>query len=172
MAQACAAAGSLRKEEENPMRLASLLVLGTFFCASQADAAFFGIFGNSVENVVAQNGMIAIDASTLPKMAARHYRYQEGSRAVKFFVVRDGQGALRAAVDACEVCWREGKGYVLQEGAMLCVNCGRKFPMSRIGLVAGGCNPHPFQFKVENGSVLIEAQELAQQGTRYFPEKR
>jgi uncharacterized membrane protein len=87
-------------------------------------------------------------------------------------VVRDGKGTVRAALDACEVCWREGKGYVLKNGAMLCVNCGRSFPMNRIGLVAGGCNPHPVRFKVENDSVHIAAQELLREGTRYFPENR
>jgi uncharacterized membrane protein len=116
--------------------------------------------------------VITLDVSALPKLGARHYRHKEGGRTVKFFVVRDDQGAVRAAVDACEVCWREGKGYVQQEGVMLCVNCGRKFPMHRIGLAAGGCNPHPFEFKVENDSVVIAAQELLQQGTRYFPENQ
>jgi uncharacterized membrane protein len=154
------------------MRLVSLIVLGTLLFASQAEAAFLGLFDNAAETVVAQNGAITLDVSALPKLGARHYRYQEDGRAVQFFVVRDGQGTVRAAVDACEVCWREGKGYVLKEGTMLCVNCGRKFPMHRIGLVAGGCNPHPFGFRVENGSVVIAAQELLSQGTRYFPENK
>jgi len=155
------------------MRLVSLLcLLGAILFASQAHAAFFGLFGDAVEEVVARDGVIAIEASALGKMASRHYRYREGGQTVRFFVVRDGQGAVRAAIDACEVCWREGKGYVLKDGAMLCVNCGRKFPMHRIGLVAGGCNPHPFAFKVENDAVTITAQELLSQGTRYFVENR
>jgi len=154
------------------MRLALLALLGTLLFAARADAAFLGLFGDATENIVAQNGTITVDASTLPKLASRHYRYQEGRQAVKFFVVRDGQGMVRTAVDACEVCWREGKGYVLKNGAMLCVNCGRAFPMNRIGLVAGGCNPHPFRFKVENDSVLIAAQELLREGAKYFPENK
>ena len=152
------------------MRLVSLIgLLGTILVALQAHAAFWGLLGDSVENVTARDGVIAIDASTLVKTASRHYRYQEGAHTVKFFVVRDGQGTVRAAIDACEVCWREGKGYTPKDGAMLCVNCGRKFPMHRIGLVAGGCNPHPFDFKVENDAVVIATQELLLQGTRYFP---
>jgi len=154
------------------MRLASLILVGTILFAAHADAAFLGLLGDATENITAQNGTITIDASALPKMASRHYRYREGRQSVKFFVVRDGQGVVRTAVDACEVCWREGKGYILKNGAMLCVNCGRSFPMNRIGLVAGGCNPHPFQFKVENDSVLIATQELLLEGTKYFPENR
>jgi uncharacterized membrane protein len=152
------------------MRLVSLLgLLGTILFGLQAHAAFFGLLGEAVEEAIARDGIITIDASTLAKVASRHYRYQEGGQTVKFFVVRDGQGTVRTAIDACEVCWREGKGYALKDGAMLCVNCGRKFPMHRIGLAAGGCNPHPFEFKVENDAVTIAAQELLLQGTRYFP---
>jgi len=154
------------------MRLCLLILLGILSGVLQAQAALFGFFGNSVENVVARDGVISLDASAVPKLGARHYRHQEGGRTVKFFVVRDGQGTLRAAVDACEVCWKEGKGYVLKDGSMLCVNCGRMFPMHRIGLTAGGCNPHPFPFRVEGNSVQITAQELLEQGIRYFPENK
>ena len=154
------------------MRLASLILFGTLLFASQADAAFFGRFGDSTENVTAKDGMISLDVSNLDNMNARHYRYREDGRTVKFFVVRDGQGVVRAAIDACEVCWRAGKGYVLKGGAMLCVNCGLSFPMHRIGLVAGGCNPHPFQYKVENDSIVLTTEELLREGTQYFPENR
>ena len=155
------------------MRLVPLIAaLGAILFTLQAHAAFFGLLGDAAEEAIARDGMIAIDASALAKMASRHYRYREGGQMVRFFVVRDGQGTVRAAIDACEVCWREGKGYALKDGAMLCVNCGRKFPMHRIGLVAGGCNPHPFAFKVENDAVTITAQELLNQGTRYFVENR
>jgi len=151
------------------MRCLPLLCLLGTLVAWQAHAAFFGLFGDAVEEVTARDGVIALDASAMVKMTARHYRYREGGQTVKFFVVRDGKGTVRAAIDACEVCWREGKGYALKDGAMLCVNCGRSFPMHRIGLAAGGCNPHPFAFTVEKDAVAIEAQELLRQGTRYFP---
>ena len=152
------------------MRLASLILFGTLLFASQADAAFFGRFGDSTENAVAKDGVITLDVSGLDKMKARHYRYREDGKAVKFFVVRDGEGVVRAALDACDVCWEAGKGYVLKGGAMLCVNCGLSFPMRRIGLAAGGCNPHPFQYKVENGSVVLTTEELLREGTQYFSE--
>ena len=153
------------------MRFVALIgMLG--LCVLQAEAAFLGLFGDAVTQVTAKNGTIILDVAPLAKLHAHRYYYREDGKVIKFFVVRDGQGTVRAAVDACEVCWREGKGYALKDGAMLCVNCGRRFPLDRIGIVAGGCNPHPFRFKVENDSVLIEAQELVLQGTKYFPENR
>jgi uncharacterized membrane protein len=147
-------------------------MLGAVLCVVQAEAAFLGLFGDAATQVAAKNGTIILDVAPLAKLQARRYHYQEDGKIIKFFVVRDGQGTVRAAVDACEVCWKEGKGYMLKDGAMLCVNCGRRFPLDRIGLVAGGCNPHPFRFTVENDSVLIAAQELVLQGTKYFPENR
>jgi uncharacterized membrane protein len=153
------------------MRIVLTALLGTLLFASQALAALFGFLGDSVENVAAKDGVVIIDTSSLARMEARHYRYQEGGKTIKLFVVRDGQGTVRTALDACEVCWREGKGYQLKNGMMLCVNCGRQFPLNRIGLVAGGCNPHPFLYKLEQESVVIAAQELLL-GASYFPENR
>ena len=152
------------------MRLLSrTLLLGIIVFASQADAAFFG-FGSSMENVSAKDGKVTIGVSKLGKIQSRHYRYQESGKVIKFFIVRDGQGTVRAALDACEQCWRAGKGYKLTDnGFMLCVHCGMKFPLSRIGLVKGGCNPHPFPFWMDNNAVVIEAQELML-GIGYFPE--
>ena len=146
-------------------------MLGAALCVLQAEAAFLGLFGDAATQVAAQNGMITLDVAPLNKLQARHYRYQEEGKAIKFFVVRDGQGTVRAALDACEVCWKAGKGYTLKDGAMLCVNCGRKFPLDRIGLTAGGCNPHPFPFTEENGSIVIAAPELLL-GAKYFPENK
>jgi len=152
------------------MRLLSLLaILGTIFFVFQANAAFFGLFDRSIENVTAQEGNIIINTSALSKGSSRHYRYQEGGKSIKFFVVRDGQNTIRAALDACDVCWKSSKGYKLADGAMMCVSCGMKFPLNRIGIASGGCNPHPFRFRTENNFLLITAQELML-GANYFPE--
>jgi uncharacterized membrane protein len=155
------------------MRLVPLIVLlGTILCAAPAEAAFFGIFGDAAETVTAVDGKITLDVSALANRDARHYRYQEDGKSVKFFVVRDGQGTVRAAVNACDVCWGAGTGYVLRDGAMMCVNCGMRFAMHRIGQVSGGCNPHPFRFTVDNSAVMIATEELLREGAKFFLENR
>ena len=151
------------------MRLIALICLfGTILFASQAQA-FFGFFGDSMEEVKAQDGRIVIDVSGLPNSSSRHYRYREGGQVIKFFVVRDGQGVIRAALDACETCWKAGQGYKFKDGVMVCVQCGQKFPLGKIGLASGGCNPHPFPYKMENDSVMIAARELLLEAN-FFPE--
>ena len=132
--------------------------------ASAIPAAAFLDFFSGIKEVKADNGLVMLDLSDLAPGQARHYRYKDGERAIRFFLVRDEQGTVRAALDACEVCWREGKGYKLQDGAMICVNCGQPFALSRIGEARGGCNPHPLTATVQGQSLSISADELAAGG--------
>jgi len=148
--------------------IAVIYFFGTILFASQA-LAFFGFFGDSMEEVKAKDGQIVINVSDLPKSSSRHYRYRADGKVIKFFVVRDGQGIVRAALDACEACWRAGKGYKFTDGVMVCVHCGQKFPLARIGLASGGCNPHPFPHRTEGDTVMIAARELLLEA-KFFPE--
>ena len=50
---------------------------------------------------------------------------------IKYFVMKSSDGVIRAAFDACNVCWREGKGYTQKDDFMVCNNCGRRFPSTR-----------------------------------------
>lgn len=133
--------------------------------------AFGSFFGGSVETVKAADGKITLDTAKLGKGESQHYKYSEDKTSVKFFVVRDNQGAVRAALDACDVCWQEGKGYKLQDGAMLCVNCGQKFALNRIGEVRGGCNPHIIAFSLDGDKLTVTTQELLS-GSKYFPDNK
>ncbi len=70
-------------------------------------------------------------------------------------------------MDACEVCWPQGKGYVQDGNYMVCKNCGRKFRTQDIGLYRGGCNPHPLKPGLDGKELVIDLKEL-QEGARYF----
>jgi uncharacterized membrane protein len=139
--------------------------------AVPARAALFGFLGDAGESVKAVDDRVTLDAAALAQGSSRHYRYQDGATKVRFFLVRDRQGVVRAAFDACEACWRNGKGYVMKDGAMFCSNCGRSFALNRIGLVTGGCNPHPLEFAVKENTVSISARQLLN-GAPYFPENK
>ncbi|MDR1242283.1 MAG: DUF2318 domain-containing protein [Deltaproteobacteria bacterium] len=143
-----------------------------FLLAAAAPAqGFFDFFGPSAESATAEDGLITLDVAGLKRGDARHYRFRDGGAEVRFFVVRDAQGTVRVALDACEVCHDAGKGYRLERGAMLCLNCGRVFALSRIGVIVGGCNPHPLKFASDKESVILTAAELLA-GAKYFPENR
>jgi uncharacterized membrane protein len=141
--------------------------------AAPAYPASFSLFGDRAENVAAKDGLVVVNVSAVAPSSARHYRYRDGKTSIRFFLVRDEQNTVRAAIDACEACWREGKGYVPESTPkgtmMLCLNCGRRFPLSRIGIASGGCNPHPLKFSLEGDAVNITVQDLLLEA-KYFPE--
>ena len=94
------------------------------------------------------------------------YKTQEGV-AIRYFIIKSSDGVIRAAFDACDVCWPENKGYTQKGDFMVCNNCGRRFPSVRVNEVQGGCNPAPLVRKMENGNVIIQATDLLK-GKSYF----
>jgi uncharacterized membrane protein len=86
---------------------------------------------------------------------------------VKYFVLADKNGKVRAALDACQVCFAQKKGYTQQGDAMQCNNCGKIFPSDQINVVTGGCNPIPLDENISGGQLTITPDSL-QQGAQYF----
>ena len=156
-------------EYKGSMRALCFFVVALILLGTLQAQAFMGLFGGSMENAVAKDGLVTVNTSFLKPGHSKHYQYTESDTNIRFFLVRDTQGGVRAALDACEACWRADKGYRMQDHAMLCVNCGQKFDLTRIGLIRGGCNPHPIVFRMDGEIFTVTAQELLA-GSRYFPE--
>jgi uncharacterized membrane protein len=99
---------------------------------------------------------------------ARYYSHPAGNGVtIKYFVLKSSDGVIRAAFDACDVCWREGKGYAQKEDFMICRNCGRRFSSVRINEVQGGCNPAPLTRTIRGDNVIIQVKDILE-GGQYF----
>jgi len=99
---------------------------------------------------------------------AQHFTYKApDGLPIRYFILKSSDGIIRAAFDACDVCWPAGKGYYQKGDFMICRNCGRKFRSTRVNEVQGGCNPAPLNRKVANGKVVIQTDDLLQ-GRIYF----
>jgi uncharacterized membrane protein len=118
----------------------------------------------SSENTLSQ---VSFPASLFEDGQARHFEHVTGNFAVKYFILKSSDGIIRAAFDACDVCWPAGKGYYQEGDYMVCRNCGRRFASIRVNEVKGGCNPTPLNRKVENGKVIIEVKDILE-GIQYF----
>jgi len=113
-------------------------------------------------------GEVTYPASMFDNGKARHFEYKSGDGiTIRYFVMKSSDGVSRAAFDACDVCWREGKGYTQKDDFMLCRNCGRRFPSARINVVSGGCNPAPLTRTTSGGKVVIKTEHILE-GKRYF----
>jgi uncharacterized membrane protein len=110
---------------------------------------------------------VSLPASLFEDGKARHFQHVAGKFNIKYFVLKSSDGIIRAAFDACDVCWPAGKGYFQEGDYMVCRNCGRKFASVLVNEVKGGCNPAPLNRRIENGKVVIEVKDILD-GRQYF----
>jgi len=123
----------------------------------------------SHKTVQADGSVVKIPLAELQAMQASFYRIELDGKEVRFFAVKGSDGRIRTALDACDVCYKERKGYQQQGDVMLCRNCNLTFPIDRIGPSSvGGCNPHFLSSQVTGDQLLLPVAEL-KQGARFFP---
>jgi uncharacterized membrane protein len=149
-------------------RLISTLAFTAFVVlvlSSQA-FAFFGL-GSRYEAIEARDGLVMIPISEVNDGDAHYYSFEAKGREIRFFVLKSADGVIRAAFDACDVCYKERKGYDRAGETVVCNNCGQSFHSTMINEVKGGCNPAPLARKAEDGTLFIRASDI-EQGARYF----
>jgi uncharacterized membrane protein len=99
---------------------------------------------------------------------AQYFQYPTGNGiTVRFFILKSSDGVIRAAYDACDVCWREGKGYQQDGDFMVCRNCGQRFASVKVNEIKGGCNPAPLNRTVVGDKLVIKIADIVQ-GSQYF----
>lgn len=126
----------------------------------------FGFFG-SHKKVKSVDGKVLIPLKDVDDGEAHFFRYKDGKKEVKFFVVKSSDGVIRAAFDACDVCFPAGKGYSRDGDFMICNNCNRRFHSSRINEVKGGCNPAPLARQVVGENLVVSVEDIIP-GVRFF----
>jgi uncharacterized membrane protein len=134
------------------------LVLVLFRGASSSRTAWAG-----VPQAAAAGADVVLESATFNDGQARFYQYTTASgREVKFFVMRSSDGVVRAAFDACDVCFLKRRGYRQEGDVMVCNNCGRTFPSTQINVLQGGCNPAPIERDVQGDRLVLRASALEQ----------
>jgi hypothetical protein len=117
--------------------------------------------------VEAESGAVQLPVATFDDHKAHHYTYMHEGQPIEFFVLQSQDGTIRAAFNACDVCFDSKKGYTQDGDFMVCNNCGRRFPADQINVVQGGCNPSPLTRIVEGDSLVIQVEDIVQ-GQDYF----
>jgi uncharacterized membrane protein len=142
------------------------IVAGVLIAAAVAFILFGGGPSSGFKIVKAEAGIVKIPVSDVNDGHAHFYSYN-GSRKINFFVLRSSDGVIRAAFDACDVCYSSKKGYRQEGDVMVCNNCGQRFPSTKINVLKGGCNPAPLDRKVDGGYLLLRPQDI-ETGAFYF----
>jgi len=146
---------------------AVLVGLAVYLVAGSGGEKASSVVGAGDGTVRAVGGEVSIPVSELSGKA-RFYEYKTASgKSVRFFAMRSPDGAYRAALDSCDVCFAAKEGYRQEGEDMVCNKCGNHFHSSQINEVRGGCNPVGLERKVAGESLSISAREL-EAGASYF----
>ena len=110
---------------------------------------------------------VSYPASLFADGRARHFELKHANLTIRYIILNSSDGVIRAAFDACDVCWPAGKGYYQDGDVMVCRNCGRRFASVLVNEVQGGCNPAPLKRSLQGEQVVIRAQDILE-GKQYF----
>ncbi|MFH1834861.1 MAG: DUF2318 domain-containing protein [Methanobacteriota archaeon] len=165
------------KKGVKPAYIAGIIVLaivgGLLFGGSGPEKA--EKIGVSAQDIGASGGSdeknpdsLYIPISAINDGIAHFYEFpSQMGKTIRFFVLKSSDGVFRAAFDACDVCYREKKGYRQEGDNMICNNCGRKFPSNLINVEQGGCNPAPLTREIVDDNLVIKKSDI-ELGARYF----
>lgn len=119
------------------------------------------------QTLFASNGTVRIPVSELVSGQAKYFTFEDLEKTVKFFAMKSSDGVYRTAFDACDVCYRNKKGYSQRGNLMICNNCGQQFQSTKINEIRGGCNPSPLERKVVGNFIEIKVSSISD-GLMYF----
>ena len=153
-------------EKKGKKRLTFIAIL---ICAGLLVFAGFSILRiGEMRDAVAVGNQVTHPVNLFEDGRARHFQLDtKGGKSIKYFVLKSSDGVIRAAFDACDVCWASGKGYYQAEDYMVCRNCGKRFASVKVNEVKGGCNPAPLARKVVGGKLVIQVEDILE-GRQYF----
>lgn len=156
------------KKEKERHRIGSLSVIAAVAGILALANVVWSLSGVKEAAAAQPAAEVVYSSKTFRNGDARFYNHPAGNGVtIKYFILRSSDGVIRAAFDACDVCWREGKGYAQKEDFMICRNCGRRFASVRINEVQGGCNPAPLARSIRGDSVVLQVKDILE-GGKYF----
>lgn len=112
--------------------------------------------------------VIRISRAEAEDGSVHFYTYRVGGSNVDFLVRRDAAGGLHVHLDACYSCYHYKRGYVVEDGKLVCIACRLEYPIAQQAWdFIGPCAPIPIHSELDRDSIIIE-RSLLVKATRYF----
>ena len=90
---------------------------------------------------------------------------------MEIIAVKASDGTIRTAFNTCQVCYSSGRGYYkVEDGRLVCQNCGNTFGMDDVEVTKGGCNPFPItsEYKTETADTITVPGEFMDEAQVIF----
>jgi len=137
----------------------SVTVLIAIFIFSKG----FGLFNQPIiTGDVIGSGSEYIPLSEISENA-KFYEYESNGAITRFFTVKANDGSIKTGFDACDVCYRNKKGYSQEGNYMVCNNCGNRYPIIGLGTEnknPGGCWPGYLPSKIDGQNLVIKKSDI------------
>jgi len=167
----------LRRAEKRKLELArrkkrarTIALVALFMIAVVCLGAYYALFmsGENVEeNKSVQSSLIQTETEVLVPLAgigsnAEFYSYDSDGIKIQFFAVIGSDSEVHLALDACDVCYMEKKGYRQNGENMHCINCGNEYSIIGLGTEndQGGCWPSYLPKIIDGEYIIIEKTDL------------
>lgn len=108
---------------------------------------------------------IVIPLSTVDDGHLHRFSYKKDGHDIRFIIVKKPNStAYGVGLDACQICGVAG--YYERKNDVICKRCDVVMNKATIGF-KGGCNPIPFEFKIEDQKIIIDKEVLNKEKERF-----
>ena len=108
---------------------------------------------------------IVIPLSDVDDGHLHRFSYKKDGHDIRFIVVRKPNStSYGVGLDACQICGVAG--YFERKNDIVCKRCDVVMNKATIGF-KGGCNPIPFEYKIENSKIIIDKKVLDKEKERF-----
>lgn len=116
-----------------------------------------------------QANLILIPLEEVNDGHLHRFSYKTDGHDVRFIVVKKPQGeSYGVGLDACDICGVAG--YFERNDEVICKRCDVVMNKATIGF-KGGCNPVPFDYKIQDKTIIIDKSVLEAEKER-FPKEQ
>lgn len=93
--------------------------------------------------IIGKGDSLVIPVSDITEKAT-FYPIEVDGTSMEVLAIKASDGTIRTAFNTCQSCYTSGAGfYTMEEGDLVCNNCGFHFSPDQVEVSAGGCNPWP-----------------------------
>ena len=95
------------------MKKTTTIILLTTVVLLVSVTTVFSFWGKKPKTLIPKNDAVKISTARISDQKALYFKVKANDGImVSFFVLQSSDGVIRAAIDACDVCYHSGKGYV------------------------------------------------------------